>query len=129
MLTCSLPMNSRKRLARDVADSFANHADLVYDVTDTDCRAQNGSIHGCCWFVCFVVVVLFCFCLLLLFLWGFFFLGGGRGGCFLFLFFCDFKTSVLTRRTKTREKSCCVYTFYSIHIEKGARCFFVSIPL
>ena len=40
MQTCwftLLPLKSRKRLARDVLDSFATHAGLVYDVTDTDC--------------------------------------------------------------------------------------------
>ena len=32
--------------AGDVVDTFTTHASLVYDVTDTDCRAQNGSTHG-----------------------------------------------------------------------------------
>ena len=27
-------------------DTFAMHTDLVSDVTDTDCWAQNGSMHG-----------------------------------------------------------------------------------
>ena len=39
-------MKSRKRLARDVFDTFASYAGLVYDVTDTDCCAQNNSTHG-----------------------------------------------------------------------------------
>ena len=42
----SLPTKSRKRLARDVFDTFTTHAGLVHDVTNTDCRAQNGSTHG-----------------------------------------------------------------------------------
>ena len=27
-------------------DTFATHAGLVHDVTDSDCSAQNGSFHG-----------------------------------------------------------------------------------
>ena len=46
MLIHSLPMKSGKRLSRDVFDTFATHASLVYDVIDTDSWAQNGSIHG-----------------------------------------------------------------------------------
>ena len=46
MLVRSLPTKSRKRLVRDVFDTFATHARLVYDVTDTDYWAQNGSTHG-----------------------------------------------------------------------------------
>ena len=34
MLVRSLPTKSRKRLARDVFDTFATHARLVYDVID-----------------------------------------------------------------------------------------------
>ena len=44
MLTGSLPKKNRNRLARDALDTFATHAGCVYDVTDTDCWAQNGSI-------------------------------------------------------------------------------------
>ena len=47
ILVCSLPMRSGKRLAYDVFDTSINHADLVHDVTDTDCRSQNGTTHGC----------------------------------------------------------------------------------
>ena len=45
-LFCSWPKKSRKMLARDVMDFLPVTADLVYDVTDTDCWAQYGSIHG-----------------------------------------------------------------------------------
>ena len=34
MLVQSLQTKSRTRLARDVSDTFATHASLVYDVTD-----------------------------------------------------------------------------------------------
>ena len=46
MFTHSPPMKSRKGLARDAFDTFATHAGLVYDVTDTDSWTQNGSTHG-----------------------------------------------------------------------------------
>ena len=32
-------------MARDVFDILATHSCLVYDVTDTDCWAQNGGTH------------------------------------------------------------------------------------
>ena len=35
-----------KRLAHDVFHILAMHAGLVYDITDTDCWAQNGSTHA-----------------------------------------------------------------------------------
>ena len=41
MVTLYLPVKSRKRLAYEVLITFATHADLLCDVTDTDCRAQN----------------------------------------------------------------------------------------
>ena len=42
-LVRSFPLKNRrkKRLARDVFDSFATHADVVHDVTDVHCWAQN----------------------------------------------------------------------------------------
>ena len=46
MLAQSLPTKSRKRLAHDLFATFATHAGLVHDITDTDCWAQNGSTHG-----------------------------------------------------------------------------------
>ena len=45
-LVHSLPAKSRKGLARDVFVAFATHAGYVYDVTNRDYWAQNGSIHG-----------------------------------------------------------------------------------
>ena len=39
-------MESKKRLARDVVNTFATHASFDYDITNTVCWAQNGSIHG-----------------------------------------------------------------------------------
>ena len=39
-------MKNRKRLARDVPDTFATHAGRINDMTDTDCQRQNGSTHG-----------------------------------------------------------------------------------
>ena len=47
MFVCSLPMKSRQRLARDVFDTFATHAGLVCDVTNTDCLTQSGNTLGC----------------------------------------------------------------------------------
>ena len=41
LVTLYLPVKSRKRLAYEVLITFATHADLLCDVTDTDCRAQN----------------------------------------------------------------------------------------
>ena len=46
MVVRSLPVNIIERLARDAFDTYATHAGLGYDVTETDCRAQNGSTHG-----------------------------------------------------------------------------------
>ena len=42
----SLPMKNRKRSVHDVLDSSASHADLVHNVTDTDCQTQYDSAHG-----------------------------------------------------------------------------------
>ena len=42
MLVRCLPVKKRKRLARDVIHTSATYADLVQDVTDTDCQTQNG---------------------------------------------------------------------------------------
>ena len=39
-------MKSRKKWACDVFATVASHVNLVHDVTDTDCWAQNGSTHG-----------------------------------------------------------------------------------
>ena len=36
----------QKSLARGVFDTFATHADLLHDVTDTDLRAQSDDTHG-----------------------------------------------------------------------------------
>ena len=47
VLTCSLAMKKRKRLSCDVFDTFATWSGIAYDVTDTGCWAQNGSLHGC----------------------------------------------------------------------------------
>ena len=44
---------SRERLARDVFDTFATHAGLIYDVTDTDRRAQYGK--KCCMHFFFIL--------------------------------------------------------------------------
>ena len=41
MLVRPLPMKSRKRLARDVIDTFATHSYLVQDVTSADWRALD----------------------------------------------------------------------------------------
>ena len=46
MLVYSLPVNSRKWLAHDVYDTFVIHANLVYDISDISCWAQNGGTHG-----------------------------------------------------------------------------------
>ena len=46
MLVRSLTMKNRKRLAHNVPDTFGTHTGFVYDVTVTDCWAQNGSTHG-----------------------------------------------------------------------------------
>ena len=43
MLVHSLPMRSRKRLARDVFDILLH---MPYYVTDKDCWVQNGGTHG-----------------------------------------------------------------------------------
>ena len=53
LLICSLPMKSRKSLACDATDSSASHANLVHDVTDTDCFTQNGYAHCCFVFTTF----------------------------------------------------------------------------
>ena len=42
----SLPLKSRERSARDVFDTFALYAHLVYDVTDWVCWAQNDCSYG-----------------------------------------------------------------------------------
>ena len=47
VLTCSLAMKKRKRLACDVFATFATWTGIAYDVTDTGCWARNGSSHGC----------------------------------------------------------------------------------
>ena len=39
----SFLMKTRKRLACDMYTTFATHAGCVYDVTDIECWAQNGS--------------------------------------------------------------------------------------
>ena len=41
----SLQMQSRKRVAHDVDDTFATYSSLVH-VTDTHCWVQNGGTHG-----------------------------------------------------------------------------------
>ena len=46
VLTCSLATKKRKRLSCDVFDTFATWSGIAYDVTDTGCWAQNGSLHG-----------------------------------------------------------------------------------
>ena len=47
MMVPTLPMKSRKKLARDVFNAFDTHVDLIYDVTDRDCSTQNGCTYGC----------------------------------------------------------------------------------
>ena len=42
----ALYVKSWKRWPRDVINTFVALSDLVRDVTDTDCWAQKGSIHG-----------------------------------------------------------------------------------
>ena len=44
--TGSLFANEDNKEINDAVDTFATHASIVYDVTDTECRAQNGSAHG-----------------------------------------------------------------------------------
>ena len=44
LLVRSWPIESRKGC--EVFDTFATHASLSYDVTDTDSWAQNGSVHS-----------------------------------------------------------------------------------
>ena len=53
LVTNSLPVRhlstkkkKKKRLAHELLDTFATHADLVDDVTDTDCPTQNGDALG-----------------------------------------------------------------------------------
>ena len=46
MLIPSSARKSRKELDCDGFDTFVTHASLVYDVTDTDSLAQNGSTQG-----------------------------------------------------------------------------------
>ena len=46
MLDHSLAMESRERFARDVVHSFATQARLVCDISDSNCWAQSGCIHG-----------------------------------------------------------------------------------
>ena len=46
MLIHFLRMKSKKRLARDVFNTFATHASLISDVTDIDCSVQTGSSRG-----------------------------------------------------------------------------------
>ena len=41
MLLYSLPKKSRKRLARDVLDTFATRASFAHDVTDTGIKRQH----------------------------------------------------------------------------------------
>ena len=41
-----LPKKSRKRCALDIFDTFAAHAGLIYNITDADHCAQNGSTQG-----------------------------------------------------------------------------------
>ena len=53
------PWRTEKGLARDVFDTFGSHSGLVHDVTDADCRAQNGVYPVFCCCVCvFLCVVL-----------------------------------------------------------------------
>ena len=46
MLVRSLQTKSRKRLARDVLDTFSINGSLVEDLADTDRWPQNLSTHG-----------------------------------------------------------------------------------
>ena len=41
MLVCSLPKKSRKKLARDVLDTFATRASFAHDVLDTGIKRQH----------------------------------------------------------------------------------------
>ena len=49
----------KQRLARDVFATFVTLADVVHDVTDANCLAENISLSGR--FVCFLFVFV-CFC-------------------------------------------------------------------
>ena len=44
MLVCALPKKSRKRLARDVLDTFATRASFVHDVTNTGLKRQHSRL-------------------------------------------------------------------------------------
>ena len=46
MLARFLPLKNRKRLSRDLLDTFITHSAYVRDVTDTDFCAQNGGTHS-----------------------------------------------------------------------------------
>ena len=46
MLVHSLPVKKRKRLAYDAFYTLVTHSGLVYDISDTDFLAQNGSTEG-----------------------------------------------------------------------------------
>ena len=52
MLIYSFPMRGGNAVAGDVLDAIATLASLAPDVTDTDCRARNGT-HLSCVFVTF----------------------------------------------------------------------------
>ena len=40
-------VEKKRRLACDKFDIFVAHTGLVYDATDTNCQARNGSTHSC----------------------------------------------------------------------------------
>ena len=46
MLTHSLPMKRRKRLAHDVTNTSTIYASFVLNITDTECQTLNGSTYG-----------------------------------------------------------------------------------
>ena len=45
ILVLSLPMKSRKKLVREVFDTFATHFGLAYDLTDISTKWQLSLIH------------------------------------------------------------------------------------
>ena len=62
ILVCSLPMKSRKGLARDVFGAFATHASLAYDVTDT-LLGSNWSLFAK-WFdlTLYLLIIIYFYC-------------------------------------------------------------------
>ena len=70
MLIRSLPIKSRKRLARDVLFTCTTDTDLVHDVKDRDCLKHYGTFKAVFFFFFSATFkhVLLLFCLLMRFL-------------------------------------------------------------